>query len=191
MPRRSWQVLCGDRRGRRLAVPKDGDDPVAVAVLEHLDGIDAALEWLAIFRVAGFVGGEDVHDVAEALGGVVDAALEEALFERRRGALLVLLRCIYGDVGAVSSLVMAGGDEPRIRNEEGAEALPVAWLPGRAGDDVVERGEDGVDGGDVSGIGFGPIGDAPLWRREGLASRSAQNLEQTRGQGRRKEGLLR
>ena len=52
LPVVSWQIFGRDRVGGRLAIPEDGDDPVAIAVLEQLDGVDSALEGFAVFRVA-------------------------------------------------------------------------------------------------------------------------------------------
>ena len=160
----SWQIFRGDRAGRRLSIPEDGDDPVAIAILEQLDGVDAALEWLAVFGVARFVGGEDMHDIAEAFRGVVDASFEKAIGQRRCGALLILLRGEGSDVGAVAGFGVARRDEARIGNEEGAEAVPVARLAGRTGDDVVECGEDGVDGCTSAGLALGQSG-WPRWNR--------------------------
>jgi hypothetical protein len=51
-PSLSGQILRWNRSGGRLSIPEDGDDPISIAVLEQLDGIDAALEGFAIFGVA-------------------------------------------------------------------------------------------------------------------------------------------
>src|SRR5882762_9739761 len=98
-----------------------------------------------------------MHDVAEAFGGVVAAALEEALFQKRCGAFLILFGSVWHDIGAITSLAAAHRDETRIGNEERAEAVPVAWLSGGTGDDVIQSGKDGVDGLHVGGAGLRPV----------------------------------
>jgi hypothetical protein len=82
---------------------------------------------------------------------------QKALFKRGRGALLILLGGVWRHIGAVSCLRVADRDEARIGNEERAETVPVTWLAGRAGDHVVERGEDCVHGCDICWTGFGPF----------------------------------
>ena len=115
-----------------------------------------------------------MHDVAKAFGGVVDAALEKTLFQKRRGALLILLGGVGHDIGAGLGLAAAHGDEARIGNEEGTEAVPVARLAGGTGDDVVESGKYGVDRLHVGGIGLRPVGmrgdGAGTWTPRALAA---------------------
>jgi len=105
--------------------------------------------------VAGFVATEDLSDVAVGLNAVDDGAFEETVLEEvgASTASVVVHGVGVNADGAVRS--EAGGSEVGTGNEEGAEAVPVAFA-GRAGDNVVERGHNTVDGFDV--IGFGGRG---------------------------------
>src|SRR5216683_2449075 len=154
------EVFFGDRVGGALAVPEDVNDPVAVAVFEELEAVDAAGEGSGVCGVvAGLVGAPDVDDVSELLDLVVDAALEEAA--GGHGAAAARDVVVDGEedgVGVGRVLGGAGGDEAGVGEEEGAHAVPIAGLATGAGDDVVDRGDNGVDGVDVCGFGRGPVG---------------------------------
>src|ERR1700722_3482352 len=74
-----WQAFGGDGVRGGFGVPEDGDGPVAVAVLEELEAVDAAGERGGVVDVvAGLVGAPDLHDVAELLDLIVDGVFEEA-----------------------------------------------------------------------------------------------------------------
>jgi len=80
------QKFLGQRRIGSFFLPEDCHHPPAGAVEEQLKTIDAARERLRVFAVvAGFVGAEDLHDVAVAVG-VRDASLEEAVLFKIRAA---------------------------------------------------------------------------------------------------------
>src|SRR6266851_8046178 len=154
------EVFFGDGIGGAFAVPEDVDDPVAVAVLEELEAVDAAGEGGGVCGVvARLVGAPDVDYVSELLDLVVDAALEEAAGGHVSAAAGdVVVDGEEDGVGVGRVLGGAGGNEASVREEEGAHAVPVAGLAPGAGDDVVDRGDNGVDGVDVCGLGRGPVG---------------------------------
>src|ERR1700679_635517 len=74
-----WEVLWGDGVVGGFGVPEDVHDPVAVAVFEELEAVDASGEGGGVGgRVAGLVGAPDLDDVAELFGVVVGGVLVEA-----------------------------------------------------------------------------------------------------------------
>ena len=147
--------LGGEFLGQRvigaLFIPENADDPPALAVVEKLKAVDAAREGRFASGVARFVTAEDLSDVAEGLDAVHDRVFEETVLEEvTAGARSVFIGAhrtkVDGSVGA-----FCGGGEARCGKKEGAEAAPIA-LAGRAGDDVVDRRHDAVDGLHVVGL---------------------------------------
>lgn len=143
-----WRkVLGGDGVGGGFGVPEDVDYPVAVAVFEELEAVDAAGEGGGVGGgVAGFVGAPDLDDVAELFDVVVDGVLEEAVGGHfRAGAGDV---AVDGEDDGVGVMGIGGGgdggDEAGVGKEEGAHAVPVAGLAFGAGDDVVYSVENGL-----------------------------------------------
>ena len=116
-----------------FSVPENGDDPVAVAVFEQLDGVDAALEGRAVFGMARFVGGKDVHDVAEAFGGVVDATLKEAVLREERRRSLRYCSGVYGMTSAPLPVLLrrTGMRRASGTKRERKRFQSRGWLPGR------------------------------------------------------------
>jgi collagen type III alpha len=152
------KVFWGDGGGGRFGVPEDVDDPVAVAVLEELEAVDASGEGGGVgWGVAGFVGAPDLDDVAELLGDVVGGFFVEAHGGHAGGGAGDVAVDGEGEgvgVGAGGE----GGDEAGVGEEEGAHAVPVAGLALGAGDDGVDGVEEGVRCGYVGGLGGGPGG---------------------------------
>src|SRR6202020_736051 len=82
----------GERVGGGFFVPEDAEDVPAVLVVEELDGIDAACEGFFVGGVAGFVAGEDLGDVAEAVDFVDDGGFVESVgFEVAAGGIDVVV----------------------------------------------------------------------------------------------------
>lgn len=128
-----------------LFIPENTDDPPALAVVEKLKAVDPAREGRFASSVTRFVAAEDLSDVTESLDAVHDRVFKETVLEEvAAGARSVFIGAhrtkMDGSVGA-----FCGGGEARGGKEEGAEAAPIA-LAGRAGDDVIDRGHDAVDG---------------------------------------------
>ena len=152
----------GEWVGWGFFVPEDAEDVPAVLVVEELDGIDAAGEGFFVGGVAGFVAGEDLGDVAEAVDFVDDGIFVEGMrFEVAAGEGDVFVGA--HEAGGVVGRFFGDGSEAGVFGEEGAEARPVS-LAGGAGDDGVESGEDGVDGFYVGGIGGGSLRGGLRWR---------------------------
>lgn len=88
------------------------------------------------------------------MNAVDDGLFEETVLQEIGAAETdVVFYAVGADVNcAIGSFL--GGSEAGVGHEERAEAVPIA-LAGGAGDDVVESGEDAVDGFDVGGIGWG------------------------------------
>ena len=130
--------------------------------------------------MARFVAAEDLGDVAEALDFIDDGGFEETVGEE------VFARAV--DVvfdgekaNGVGTFPFDGAGEAAFGNEEGAEAVPVA-LAWRAGDDVVDRKHDVVDGIDVGGLGDGNAGSKVgrgLLLRQGEARGAEQHREKS------------
>src|SRR5205085_12569535 len=77
---RALEVLCRERRPRRLGLPEDADDPPTLAVVHQLDAVDAARERPGVCGlVAAFVRAPRVDDVAVGFGAARDLFLVEAL----------------------------------------------------------------------------------------------------------------
>ncbi len=119
-----------------------------------MDAIDAAGERGIGEGVAGFVTAENLGDVAEDLDAIDDGFFEETVLQEIGAAETdVVFDAVGADVNcAVGSFL--GGSEAGVGHEERAETVPIAFAGG-AGNDVVESGEDAVDGFDVDGIGWG------------------------------------
>lgn len=64
---------------RPLGVPKDADDPPALAVVEQLEAIDAARERSLTGGMARFVAAENLSNVAKGLDAIDDGAFEETV----------------------------------------------------------------------------------------------------------------
>src|SRR4029077_8479533 len=143
-----WQRVFG-----RFFLPHDCDDPPARAVVVKLKAIDAACEGLFVLGiVTRFVGAEDLHDVAVALGFAGSFALDETvLIEVGAGAVRVILG--RHDEDADAGLVLSGADwnEARAGSEKRIEAVPIARAGG-AGDYVIGGGEDSVRRSDIGGL---------------------------------------
>jgi hypothetical protein len=159
---RRFLRLGGEIFGKRvvgaLFVPKDADDPPALAVVEKLKTVDAAREGSFAGGVARFVTAENLGDVAEGLNAIHDGVLEETVLEEvAAGPSGVFIGAhgakVDGTIGAFCS-----GGEAGCGQEEGTEAAPVAFA-GRAGDDVVDRHHDAVDGLHVFGLWSGDAGE--------------------------------
>jgi len=140
--------FLGERIVRALFIPKDIDDPPALAIKSHLKTVDAAGERRFARGVAGFVAAEDLRDVAEGLHAADDGLFEETVFQKIGAAEAdVVFDGVWADANcAIGSFF--GGGEARVGHEERAEAVPIAFAGG-AGDDVVESGEEAFDGFDV------------------------------------------
>src|SRR5207245_38273 len=143
------QVLVRDRRLGRFALPVNRYDPPAFAVVEQLNAVDSAREWLARLLVAGLVGAEHLGNVAVLFHTSGDFALEKSFFveEWLRPRDVV----VHGqDAGSyVASGLLGGRDQPCAGHKERAHPVPVALLTGSAGDDVIEGGHDAVHRADV------------------------------------------
>jgi len=142
--------VCRKRIVGGFLVPKDREHPPTLAVVEHLHAVDAANERLFLFGFAGFVAGEDLGDIAEALDFVDDGGFEERVrVEIVAAALDEIFNGHEADGGAVG--IFHGAGEAGFGDEERAEAVPVArsW---RAGDYVVDGGHQVIDGVDVGGF---------------------------------------
>ena len=153
-----------------FGVPEDVDDPVAIAVLEELEAVDAADEGCGVGGgVAGLVGAPYLDDVAVLLCHIVDGALVEAHGGHAgAGAGDVAVDGENDGVGVAGG--GNGGDEAGVGNEERAHAVPIAGLALRTGDDAVDGVEDRLGRADVCGLGDGPAGMAgdgagEMWRR--------------------------
>ena len=94
--------------------------------------------------MARLVGAPDLDDVAELLGLVVDGVLEEA--GGGHATVTASDVTVNGEDDGVDVSVFAGGcrDEAGVGDEERAHAVPVAGLTLAAGDDAVDRVEDGL-----------------------------------------------
>ena len=143
---------------RRFRIPEDVDDPVAIAVLEELEAVDAADEGGGVGgRVAGLVGAPDLDDVAVVLGHVMDGAFVET-HGGHAGAGASDVAVDGKDDGVGVAGRGNGGDEARVGDEERTHAIPVAGLALRTGNDTVDRVEDGLGRTDVRGLRDGPTG---------------------------------
>src|SRR5437762_14072284 len=91
------QICLGDRVAGSLAVPVDGHDVPARAVVEELNAVDTPSERLGVTgRSLRFVRAEDLGDGAEAVDRAADLVLEESILgQRRAGPLRVLVRRQY------------------------------------------------------------------------------------------------
>src|ERR1035437_1767090 len=142
---RFLEELRRDLIPRPFAVPVDRHHPPARAVVEQLDAVDPARER---FRVAShmprLVRAERLRDVAVGLRGPRDLFLEEpGLLEARTCGRRVLVGTHRADA-RLAVLSCAGRDQPRARDEQRAEAVPIALLARGPRNHVVERGEDRV-----------------------------------------------
>jgi hypothetical protein len=162
-----WQVFGGDGVGWGFGVPIDVDDPVAFAVLEELEAVDAAGEGSGVVGVvAGFVGAPDLDDVAELLDLIVDGMFEEA--GRGHSDTAAGDVTVDGEEDGVSVGGGAawggghggGGDEAGVGEEERTHAVPVAGLALGAGYNAVDGGENGLGRADVFGLCGRPSGVA-------------------------------
>ena len=78
---RYGQKLFRYGRVRRFTLPEDADDPPSIAVEEKLKTINPARKGLGVYWVvARFVGAEDLHDVAVAVGVARYFFFEESIF---------------------------------------------------------------------------------------------------------------
>src|SRR5437867_1319379 len=146
-----------ERVVRAFLVPEDADDPPAFAIVGQLDAVNAAGEGRFTGGVAGFVAAEDLGDVAKRLDAADDRALEKAMLcEIAAGARYITFHGARTNVN-VALAILSGGGVSGAGQEQGTKTIPIA-LTGRAGDDVVESGEDGVDGFDVVRLGSRNLG---------------------------------
>src|ERR1700678_431449 len=122
-------MLGWDGFGGGFGVSKDVNDPVAIAVLEKLEAIDAPGKggWF-VGVMAGVVGAPDLDDIAKLLSLVVDRVFEEAVAGHTAAAPGDV--AVDGEHDSVGVSILACGrrNEASIGNEERAHAVPVAWL---------------------------------------------------------------
>ena len=114
--------------------------------------------------MAGLVTAEDLRDVAEDLHAADDGLFEEAVFEEIVAAEADV---VFDAAGANVNCAIGrffGGGEAGVGHEERAESVPVALACG-AGDYVVERGQNAVDGFNIVGL---CSGDTCKWIGRGL-----------------------
>jgi len=160
---------------RSFRVPEDVDDPVAIAVFEDLEAVDAAHEGCGVGGcVAGLVGAPHLDDVAVLLGHIVDGTFVKAHGGHAgAGAGDV---AIDGENDGVGVAVGGHrGDQTGVRNKERAHAVPIAGLALGAGDHAVDGVEDCLGRRDVRGLGYRPTGMAgdragEMWRRVAVAA---------------------
>src|ERR1700722_20017059 len=161
-----FEVFVGEGEAGALIIPHDAGNPVTALRVDNLQGIDAACEGLSVAEgFAGLVGSPDAGKVAEGFDAVGDAALKEAVgLEVRVVTLNVAVRREENGVALARGFAISGrrvgADDTHaaIGEEERAEAVPIARLAGGAGDDVVERSHQVVDGIDVCRVfGGGPV----------------------------------
>lgn len=150
--------IFGERIVRALFIPENTDDPPALAVVEKLKAVDAARERRFASSVARFVAAEDLSDVAKGLDAIHDRVFKETVLEEIAASARSVFIGAHGTKMDGTVGAFCGGGEARRGKEEGAEAAPVA-LAGRAGDDVVDRRHDAVDGVDVGGLGGRDTGE--------------------------------
>jgi len=155
--------FLGERVVGALFVPEDGDDPPALAIVGQLDAVNAAGEGRFTCGAAGFVAGEDLGDVAKRLDAAHDRAFEKTvLCEIAAGASYVTFHGARTNTN-VAIAIFSGRGERGTGQEQGTKTIPIA-LAGRAGDDVVESGEDTIDGFDVVRFGDRNLGCGVLGR---------------------------
>ena len=144
------QILGGDFVRGVFGLPDDFDDVPALAIVDGLDGVDAAGEGLA--GEGGFVGAPEMGNGSEGLG---------LIFELVFGDDFVVVFGDGGDPVVDGEDVGAGGangDETRVREEELAEAGAV--FAGGTGDGSVDGGDELVEG-----VGGWAGGWGWRWRR--------------------------
>ena len=146
--------FLGQRIIRPLFVPEDADDPPTLAIIEKLQAIDPARKGLFAGVMAGFITAENLSDIAEGFDAAVDGRFEKTVLEEVSAATVdVIIDGVGMDAnGAIGSF--AGGSEMGDRNEQRAEAIPVAFAR-RARDHSVESDEDMIDRVDVFGFSGG------------------------------------
>jgi hypothetical protein len=137
--------FLGKRIVGALLVPQDADNPPTAAVVEQLNAIDAASERRFSGSATGLVAAEDLCDVSESFDAIHDGALKKGVLQEIiAGSFGVVLDAHRADPrGAIG--VLGSGGEARLRQKQGAKAVPVAWS-GRTGDHAVEGRQDAVDG---------------------------------------------
>ena len=106
--------FLGQRVVGALFVPENVDDPPALAVVDHLDAVNAAGEGRFAEGVAGFVAAENLRDGAEGLDVIDDGLFEEAIFQEVAAAEAdVVLDAVGADVdGAVGRF--SGGSQAGV-----------------------------------------------------------------------------
>ncbi len=132
-----WEILGGDLIGGVLGLPKNLDYMPVLAVVDGLDGVDAASERLAGERSG--VGTPEMGDLAKGFRLIFDLMLGDDFV------------AVFGNGGnpVVDGenvwAVGADGDEAHVGKEDLAETGTV--LVGGAGDGVVQSDDELVEGG--------------------------------------------
>src|SRR5580704_17103907 len=98
--------------------------------MHDLKGVDAPREGLSIIRrMPALISAPHVHQIAELLHAVRDAALEEPV----RFEIWVVPFDIHvgGNQRNIDFTLRANGSQPSVGQKERAESIPVARLAGR------------------------------------------------------------
>src|SRR5437660_12588401 len=126
-----------------------------------------------------FVRTKDVRDVAEFLDPPRDFALEESiLLQTRRRTLNVVIRRQHARAD-FTAWPASGWNQARTRHEKRTKAVPVARA-GSSGNDVVERGNDGIHRRDIRRISRRRAGGrlcGRSWRRRLRSNADAGSSE--------------
>src|SRR5215472_135741 len=185
--------FLGERVVVALLVPQDAHNPPSAAIVKQLNAVDPASKRSFAGSASGFVAAEDLGDVSEGLDAIHDGTFIKSMFcEVTAGPPGVILDA-HGTDANGTIRVLGGRSEASQRQEQRAEAIPVALASG-AGNHAVERHENTVDGLHVLGArsgnarrrtGRGLRGRLLLGRRlcRGRLSRSGKGKRKDGGQG--------
>ena len=143
------KVLFRNRVLRTFLLPVDRQDPPAVSVVEKLNAIDPAHEWLRIVRiVTRFIRAPDMRDLAELFDSPRDFLFVESGFlESLLGSCdeAFDIQYLRRNIDIVLAGVLRRWNQSCAGNEKRSHAIPIALFAGRARDRIICRGHNRFD----------------------------------------------
>src|SRR5258707_9860596 len=128
------KILRRNRFFRRLRVPEDIHDPIAVAILEKLEAIDTAGKRLRIIEIMPrLISAPNLHNIAKLLNFIVDRAFKETIPGKPPAtALTVPIHRQHDGIAMPRATIgrrrSHSGNKPRIRNKQRPHTVPIARL---------------------------------------------------------------
>ena len=155
-PVSTLKVLFRNRVLRSFVLPINRQDPPPAPVVEKLNAIDPAHEWLGIVRiVTRFVCAPNMRDLTELFDSprdflFVESSRPEISFHP--GNVGIDIQNLRRKIDVVPSGIDCGWDQSCAGDKKRSLAVPIALLSGRSGDHVVGCGDNRFDRFDISRI---------------------------------------